>query len=287
MSKLYFLTVNYNSSSLIERLIKSLGNSDEDKYQIVIVNNSLKDRDIFNLKTPRIKIIDAQENLGFGRACNLGLQWINNQNSNAIVWLINPDTYFDVRFDNIATAIEFFEKNSTISILGTTVLDSQGNITSAGGTFTPGTAALSVIDSFPQDQPEVYLKTDWVSGCSLLINLANFNQLPQFDLRYFLYYEDLDFCLHYGQQGHRIAVTKLLKVFHDTSSISDRNLFKKYQHVTKSYLIHIEKHGNLPTFILTNIRLLLNTIRLLVFKPQQGLGKLIGIYSYWQSRLTN
>lgn len=284
MSKLYFLTVNYNSTSLIKRLVKSINFGCGNDYQIVIINNSAEDKNIFDLNSEQTTIIEAKENLGFGRACNLGLRWIIDHDKSAVVWLINPDAYFKVDAANpLSTAIDFFKQHLSISILGTIVVDSEGNLTSAGGTFTPGTAALSIADSWSKDFQD-YLLTDWVSGCSLLIDLAKFEQVPQFDPRYFMYYEDLDFCLRYSQQGHQIAVTNQLKVFHDTSSISDRNMFIKYQHITKSYLIHIEKHGNLPTFILTNIRMTLNTLRLIILKPQQGLGKLIGYINYWRTR---
>ncbi len=289
---LYFLVVNYNSSELIRRLVNSLSVHSSGEYQIIIINNSLGDRKIFQLRSEKIKVIEAQDNLGFGKACNLGLNWIYAQNSQAVVWLINPDAYFDSALIDLdpgrsptSLAIAFFTQHREISILGTIVYNYAGEITTAGGTFTPGTAALATLDSLPK-LTEDYFHTDWVSGCSLLLNLANFPQCPSFDPRYFLYYEDLDFCLRYGQQGYKIAVTPLLKVFHDTSAISDRNLFTKYQHITKSYLIHIEKHGSLATFVVTNIRMSLNTIRLLIFKPEQGLGKLIGIYSYWQARLS-
>lgn len=291
MSILYFLIVNYNSSSLTKRLIDSLDSNFDAEYQIIIVNNSPGDQELWQLKTARVKIIEAQENLGFGKACNLGLDWIYGHNREAIVWLINPDAYFasaPIKDDRspISLAITFFAQHPEISILGTVVYDSAGEITSVGGTFVPGTAALGILTALPKLSSD-YFKTDWVSGCSLLLNLANFPQCPSFDPRYFLYYEDLDFCLRYGQQGHKIAVTPWLKVFHDTSAISDRNLSLKYQHVTESYLIHIEKHGSLATFVLTNLRMSLNTFRLLILNPQEGLGKLIGIYSYWQARLSN
>ena len=285
MDELYLLVVNYESSKLIARLVESIGNLEQNNCQLIIINNSPSDGEINNLKDNFIKIIDPGDNLGFGRACNLGLNWIYQQNSQAIVWLINPDAYFDLNSQSpIKRAIAFFKSYSQISILGTTVFNSQGEITSAGGSFTPSTAALAIIDSLPKDLSQDYYKTDWVSGCSLLINLANFDQVPLFDPRYFLYYEDLDFCLRYRQQNHQIAVTHLLKIIHDTSSITDRNTLQKYRHITQSYLIHIEKHGNKKTFILTNIRMSLNTIRLLIFRPQQGLGKAIGIYEYWQNR---
>ena len=288
MRSLYFLTVNYYSSELISRLVKSIEN-DTGVYTIVIVNNSPEDTGLDKLSN-NLKIIEAKQNVGFGNACNLGLNWIYDRDPSAVVWLINPDAYFKSGCSDRAKsitedAIAFFTNYPKISILGTAVYNASGEITSAGGTFTPKTAALSIVDSFPANQQD-YIETDWVSGCSLLINLTNFKQCPQFDPRYFLYYEDLDFCLRYGQQGHKIAVTQQLNIIHDTSSISDRNLFQKYQHITYSYLIHIEKYGSSAIFVLTNIRMLLNTIRLIILKPDLGRGKLVGFYNYWRRRLT-
>ena len=281
MQQLYFLTVNYYSSDLIARLLNSIGK--EAFKRVVIVNNSPEDKEIYQLENSSIKIIDAKTNLGFGRACNLGLQWIYQRDPQAIVWLINPDAY--LKTDTVNNAAAFFDKYPQISLLGTAVYNSEGKITSAGGKFTYGKAALETITAFANCDRD-YTKTDWVSGCSLSINLANFNGCPLFCDRYFLYYEDLDFCLRYSQQGHQIAVTPLLKVIHDTSSISDRNIYWKYQHITHSYLIHIEKYGTALVFWSTNIRMLLNSFRLLLIKPQQGLGKLVGLCSYWQTRIS-
>ena len=286
---LYFLIVNYNSADLISRLLESVGY--KNNFQAVIVNNSPEDENIANFKSDWVHIIEPQANLGFGRACNLGLNYILKQNSQAIVWLLNPDAYFDSdqeqSVSSIDKAIAFFQNHPQISILGTTVYNAAGELTSAGGKFTPDTAALEIITNLPQNLHQDYIKTDWVSGCSLLINLANFQAVPQFCDRFFLYYEDLDFCLRYSQQGHQVAVTHLLKVFHDTSTITNRNLIQKYRHITQSYLIHIEKYGSKKIFIVTNLRMILNTIRLLILKPKQGLGKAIGIYEYWQNRIAD
>lgn len=280
---LYFLIVNYNSLDLIKRLLNSLIYSDRER--VVIVNNSPEDKDVLNLANDSIFILEAKDNLGFGRACNLGVNWISQQNDRAIVWLINPDTYFKTKISAASLAIAFLQQHPEISILGTTVWDSEGKLTAAGGTFTPNTAALTIVNRLPEDLTEDYYQTDWVSGCSLLINLANFPKLPQFDPRYFLYYEDLDFCLRYGREGKQIAVTNTIQVIHDTSSITSRNIFQQYRHITKSYLIHLEKYGSQKVFILTNIRMIINTFRLLIFKPQQGLGKASGIYEYWHDKL--
>jgi N-acetylglucosaminyl-diphospho-decaprenol L-rhamnosyltransferase len=211
-TRLYFLIVNYHSSALIARLLNSLRSDSPGKYQIIIVNNSPDDQEIAQLRTENIQIIEAKENLGFGQACNLGLHWIYSQNSRAIVWLINPDAYFEAALLNneeteksqTSLAIAFFDQHPQISILGTIVCNSAGETTTVGGTFTPGTAALAILDSLPQDLQADYFKTDWVSGCSLLLNLANFPQCPSFDPRFFMYYEDLDFCFAMGSKDIKL-----------------------------------------------------------------------------------
>jgi N-acetylglucosaminyl-diphospho-decaprenol L-rhamnosyltransferase len=73
MVMLYFLVVNYNSSEFIRRLLTSLDVYSPGEYKIIIINNSPDDREVFQLKSEAIKIIAAQDNLGFGKACNLGI----------------------------------------------------------------------------------------------------------------------------------------------------------------------------------------------------------------------
>jgi len=293
MSDLYFLTVNYYSTSLIDRLLDSLATNTVIDYQFIIVNNSPDDHQLHKIKRNSVVIIESSKNLGFGAACNLGLDFIARENSQAIVWLINPDTYFVAENSEPAIAlrrgqspIAFFNKHSHISILGTTVYKSSGEVDFAGGTFVPEKGTISTINLLPTDLKTDYVKSDWISGCSLLINLRNFKQCPQFDNRYFLYYEDFDFCRRYAEQGHQIAVTQRLSIIHETSSITNRNMFKKFKHITYSYLLSMERYSNPNIFVLTLCRISLNTLLLLPIKPHQALGKLVGLYNYLQSKLT-
>lgn len=286
---LYLLLVNYHSSALIARLIQSLPDNYGDLARLVIVNNSFEDRGLSDLSSHFHIVIETESNLGFGRACNLGLNWIYAQNPQGIAWLINPDAYFDPKITKtqnpLQQAIAFVQQHPQISLIGTIVEDSTGQITSAGGTFNSSNGALQVISHLPENLEQDYYPMDWISGCSMLLNLSNFNQVPQFCPRYFLYYEDLDFCLRYAQQGHQIAIAPHLRIKHDTSSITNRNILQKYRRITQSYLIHLEKYSNPQVILLTQIRMILNTLRLIILKPQQGLGKLIGIFEYWHNKI--
>jgi GT2 family glycosyltransferase len=275
---IYFLTVNYYSTPLIDRLIRSLPANQTISHQIVIVNNSPEDQTLQQLGSDTVRILQAKTNLGFGKACNLGLNWVYAQDPNAIVWIINPDAY--LRENTLEKVPGFFKAHPEISILGTLIYTPTDDIWFGGGRFIPEQGAILSTDLLSSQAETTSVSCDWVSGCSLLINLPHFPDCPQFDPAYFLYYEDFDFCRRYATVGHQIAITSQLAVVHEPSSITDRNITKKFQHSTYSYLLTLERYTNKAIFLQRFLRLTLHALILLVLKPQTAFGKLAGVSSY-------
>ncbi|MFN6538997.1 MAG: glycosyltransferase [Nostoc sp. EkiNYC01] len=273
---IYFLTVNYYSTNLISKLINSIHTTSNVDYKIIIINNSPDDRSINNLKTESVLVIDAGTNLGFGCACNLGLEWIYIQDPQAYVWLINPDAYL---IENTLDKVQpFFELHPEISILGTLIHTPTGEVWFAGGRFIPKTGAIITEKKLTNIDAD-YVKCNWISGCSLIINLNNFTECPHFDSAYFLYYEDVDFCLRYASQGQIVAINNF-SVLHEASSITNRNVFRKIRNSTYSYLLTIDKYTNKFIF---NIRLIFQIFKAMLgimLNPQAALGKFCGIWDY-------
>lgn len=280
---IYFLTVNYYSTALISRLLDSLAQNQLINYQLIVINNSPEDRAIYQIHSNCLQIIEAKQNLGFGGACNLGLDFIYQQNPQAIVWLINPDAYFT--FNYLEQIPKFFSKYPHISILGTTIYNPSGEIWFGEGTFSHQLGVKVSTKLSEVNRKKDYFASDWVSGCSLLINLKNFCYCPQFDISYFLYYEDFDFCYRYSQMGHKIVVSDRFPVIHDSSSITNRNQINKTKHSTYSYLLTLCRYTSPQIFWLKFIRLLVHALIIFPFKPQLALGKMIGIYNYCERGL--
>lgn len=273
---IYFLTVNYYSTELVAKLIHSF-ELHNNTYNLVIINNSKDDHSINNLARENVMLINASYNLGFGKACNLGLEWIYNQDNQALVWIINPDAYL---LTNNWDKLElFFQSYPEFSIVGTIIHTPTGEVWFGGGQFMETTGAI-VSQDLLKDTESDYIKCDWVSGCSMIINLSKFAQCPLFDSAYFLYYEDFDFCQRYAKQGHLIAITKHFIVGHNPSSTTNKNIFLKIKHSTYSYLLTLEKYTSIQVQIVRTIRLLCYAIFLLPLKPQIALGKLSGLLSY-------
>lgn len=281
---IYLLIINYHSTNLIQNLITSINNNNCLNYQIIIINNSPEDQSIEILQSDNVIIINNQQNLGFGKACNLGINFIYQKNKNAIIWLINPDTYFhNLNFNDV---INFLAKYSELSILGTIIYTQEQKVWFGGGIFNQKLGDIIETNLFEKNVNQDYLICDWLSGCSMIINLKNFDLCPQFDCNYFLYYEDFDFCLRYKQQGHKIAITNQFSLFHHPSSITNRNLTNKMFHSTYSYLFTLKRYTNFYIFMLKFTKLVINTLLLIVFKPSLSLGKIKGIVKFF-SRQTS
>lgn len=279
---IYFLTVNYYSTKLVTQLISSIPTNKNISHQLIIVNNSPADEAIHTLQSESTIILESGKNLGYGSACNLGLQWIHSRNPQAIVWIINPDAY--VLKATLEKAISLFSLHPELAIVGTTIYTPNAQVWFAGGYFTRQTGRISTQDMLKNTQID-HVPCDWVSGCSMLINLQNFITYPQFDSAYFLYYEDFDFCRRYASIGHLIAVTNQLCVVHQPSTIANRQIFDKIRHSTYSYLLTLEKYTNKSILLLRLIRLIFHALILLPGQPKVAFGKLYGVLLYLRRSL--
>lgn len=276
---LYLLTINYYSTSYLETLIASIAFNQNLVEALIIVNNSPDDVSIYRLKSDWVVILESGENLGFGKACNLGLNWIGDRSLNSIVWLINPDAYFLA--DSLPQAAQFFTKNPDISILGTTVLEPSGKLWFGGGIFNAKNGIIKAKEFLTEEEWErELLPTNWVSGCSMLINLQNFYSLPEFDGDYFLYYEDFDFCRRYLKAGYQIAFTPQICVVHKPSSLTSKNPDLQVQQGIYSYLLSLEKHTTKSVLCYRLFRITLVSLTFL------SLNKLKAVVKYYRRLLS-
>lgn len=277
---IYFIVVNYNSAQLVQKLLDSIEAHTNQNSRILIVNNSPTDQEIQKLKSSTTLIVEPGENLGFGRACNVGLQWVYEREPQAIAWLINPDAYL---LPNTLEKVEkFFAQYPHLSIVGTTVYEPDGKLWFGGGEYNPKTGAIASRDLFTEQPESDYVTCDWVTGCSLLINLNNFSSCPYFDPTYFLYYEDFDFCRRYVKQGYPIVVTNQFSVTHQPSSITNKSSFIKLKHSTFSYLVTLQRYAGSQVLALRFLRLVSYALILLLIKPQAAFGKLAGVVLYFK-----
>ncbi|ANV83285.1 hypothetical protein AWQ21_02140 [Picosynechococcus sp. PCC 7003] len=283
---IYFITVNYYSTELIKNLSVSIQAGVTSPYELLIINNSPEEVAIHQLAGDNVHVIEAEDNLGFGQGCNLGIRDVWQRDRQGLVWLINPDATLEPGADRHIH--QCLLENPNIAILGTKILSPDGNIWFAEGSFNPWLGNLKHSNKATQsaaklgDHSALTRPVQWVTGCSFIINLRQFKKQPEFDKDYFLYAEDADFCLRYAKQGHSIAVTNEVLVSHKVSSIIGRNQLSMYKNYTFGRLLLIKKHGTILGFLTYFIYCLTIAILYLPVKNDQSRGRLQGIKQFLQ-----
>tara|TARA_B100001063_G_C16734064_1_gene541001 strand:- start:574 stop:1482 length:909 start_codon:yes stop_codon:yes gene_type:complete len=191
------------SKKIITNCLKSI----DKRTNILIVENSKKfEHEIFiKKKNPNVKIICTGQNLGYGKGNNFGL--LRTRTNYALI--LNPDVICDKNFfKNLSNIIK---KRINFNIIGCQY--SKDKIFMPAGFFDP-VANREFREKYFKKISEKFTKVEWVTGCSMLINLKKFKNKNLFDKKYFLYFEEFDLCKSIIKKGGIILTSKDLKIHH-------------------------------------------------------------------------
>ncbi|MCP9860316.1 MULTISPECIES: glycosyltransferase [unclassified Cyanobium] len=285
--RLFFITVNYFCSNLIGELIASTTSYGEADCEFIVVNNSPGDTAIDAVANQHgVTLLQASHNLGFGSGCNLALDHVHQRDPQALAWLINPDAH--LLPEAISYVRSCISNDPSIAILGTRIMDMDGRLWFSQGSFNPwlGTLKHRFDDVVASPRPITTHPTRWLSGCSMVFNLAAFDSCPRFDPQYFLDYEDADICLRYERLGHRVRVTQAVLVEHQVSAITQRVPGAKFRHATFSKLYLLHRHATPLALGLNLLYFALRPVTFLAKDPDRAKGRWAGLLDYlrWVGR---
>ena len=230
MNKFFVIIANFNNKKDIVLCIKSLIKA-YSKINIIVVDNASIDCSLLgieSLKYRNLKIIRNRKNLGFAKGVNKGIKFALKQGAQSVL-LLNPDTIVDQGFlepllnnqAEISGPIIKFQRN------GKWVYDFGGKIN-----FWLGRAShyesLSSKSNFGQP--------DYLSGCCLLIKREVFEKIDLLDEKYFLFFEDSDFCLRAKKAGSKIALESKSMILHKLSEGKRKPFYYMYYLIRSNLL---------------------------------------------------
>lgn len=238
--KISVIVVIYKGQLYLKSCLKSIfDNTREVNLEIIIVNNNPQKLDLLD-NDPRIKIINAGQNLGFGRGHNLGAL----QAQGEILWLLNTDT--SVVSDNISEVLDEFKNYPKIGIIGPKLITEMGETQPWIAGFEPNLwdlikNNLGIKSSRKIWESKEKKEADWVSGTSLFIRKDVFLKLGGFDERFFMYFEDIDLCKRIREAGYKVIYFPEFSVRHfGGKSFENSGLQKKYYYQSQDY--YFKKH---------------------------------------------
>lgn len=257
MKDLRIIIVSWNVRDLLERCFISLEPACKGlDWEVVIVDNASSDGSAETLKSllkdhPRLKVVQNSDNRGFAKACNQGLSNLDAR----YVLLLNPDT--ECPPDSLANLVREADAHPEAGILGPRILNADGSHQASVRRFPTVWSQAGIMLKLHHVFP--HLKTfrryfaedidsdrahevDQVMGACFLIRREVIEELGGLDERYFIWFEEVDFCKQAVKKGWTVRYVPSVTVTHrGGASFGQVFSYKKQKYFNDSLIKYFRK----------------------------------------------
>jgi GT2 family glycosyltransferase len=231
--KIAVIILHYGNLSTTKECLANLAKK-IDHHQVILVNNT---QDIISDLAKIIKgtkIINNAKNLGFAKGVNQGIRLAQKDKSVTHFFLMNNDLSLSSgSFNQLLLTFTKFKPAGIVS----PVLQHQGGY-DWGGKYNRWTGMVKHKNWV--NKPKTIQTVEHVAGAAMLITRDLIDKIGLFDERFFLYFEDLDFCLRAKAAGYTIHINPDVVATHAVSAGSSALARTRFQ--WNSHLKFISKH---------------------------------------------
>ena len=245
--------VNWNTRDLLGRCLRSiLSESGEYNVQILVADNGSDDgsADMVAAEFPRATLVRHEENLGFAAAhaslfpLSLGRYHV----------LVNSDV--ELTPGCLGAMDERMLKDDRIGVMGPQIISPEGRIQHSCRRFP--TLSLQFLEStglgrlFPRSCLNTYQmgsfdhrtaeSVDQVMGSFFLIRGTLLTEVGHLDTRFFMYYEEVDYCLRVHRAGYHVFFEPRAQVLHDAGGSSRHVRVLTIRRKMRSMHAYFRKH---------------------------------------------
>jgi N-acetylglucosaminyl-diphospho-decaprenol L-rhamnosyltransferase len=273
---LLVVILNYNTRDLLRDCVRSLRNTTGVQIHTCVVDNQSTDGSAEMVATefPEVTLIRNPENNGYSAGNNLGLRQFGfpERGHTRHVVLLNPDTV--VPPDSLAKLAAFADAHPDVGIVGPRLLLADGTLDLACRRSFPTPEVsfyrLSGLSRLFPKSPRfnrynmAYLDehaqtdVDAVVGACMLLRREAVAQAGLLDEQFFMYGEDLDWCLRIHNAGWRVVYFPDAIVHHikrASSSSSPKARFEFQRAMWLFYKKHYQRDTPAPVDLLVKLGL--------------------------------
>ncbi|MFD2517947.1 glycosyltransferase family 2 protein [Salinimicrobium flavum] len=233
LSDVYVIIVAYNATQWLEECLQSVS-----KYQVIVVDNNSSDgtKDLIKKNFPQVNLIEQSENLGFGRANNIGLSRALSSGAKHL-FLLNQDAWIlEGCVDNL---VDLQKKNPQYGVLSPVHLNAKKDkmdvMFSKHISFEYNPYFLSDL-VLKKEQKDLY-DFPFINAAAWLISRECIETVGGFDPIFFHYGEDINYCSRVRYHGFKIGLSVDNYIVHDRET-RKHNL----ENFTKAYLDYKERN---------------------------------------------
>jgi GT2 family glycosyltransferase len=253
--------VHYRCHKVLVSCLSTLERQAPDLGKIFVVDNSEDPlpSDLME-EFPEVNWLLNKKNVGFARAVNQGIA----QTHAPYICLLNPDT--EISGPLFGPMERWLEDHPHVGVLGPKIQDTDGTVqgsargfpslataffgrTSTISRLWPGNPITrqNILTGLSLSRP---IDVDWVSGACMVIRRSAMKDVGPMDQRFFLYWEDCDWCTRCRSAGWRVVYHPGLgPVIHYGAQSSKDNKWMALYHFHRSAVLLYWKYDRTPARI--------------------------------------
>jgi len=222
--------------------------------EVIAVDNGSTDGtgDLIAERFPEVELIRSPQNVGFARGNNLAIQ----RSKGTYVCLVNPDVR--VLAGCFRTLLNYLEQNPKVGVVGPKTFNADGSLQKscmrAPSVWNSWCRALAM-DRTPLGHWSPFggllmadfdhgriRKVDVLNGAFLMVRRTAMDRVGLIDERFFMYGDDLDWCVRFGKAGWPVVFYPGAEIVHYGGGCSSRAPVYFYVEMNKANLQYFQKH---------------------------------------------
>lgn len=242
---IHVILLNWNRCEDTLECLASLRASSYQPLHLLVVDQNSSDGSPVRIRNmyPDVEVVELAQNVGFAKGMNAGIRHALHHGATHLL-LLNNDTIVDPEMITMLMA----ELHPGVGIVGPVIFyySQPDTVWSMGGGIHPILLEMTGTHGRGSRVPQEPVAQGFLSGCAMLIPRQTFEQVGLWDERFFMYYEDLDFCLRVGKSGLKLVLAPAARMWHKvTASSGGAESPQERYHMAKSSGLYFRKHMDL------------------------------------------
>lgn len=244
--KVTVVILNYKLKEDTLKCLASVKNSNYQNFDLIVLDNGSDDGLESEIsKDKNLTFIQNGQNLGF-TGNNIGIKKALAEGAE-YVFILNPDTIIEA--ETISNLVEGLEEYQAGIACPKIYFDQPRKIWFAGGKLDQlnvlgSNIGVNEVDHGQYDQDrEIEIGT----GAALFVKKEVFEKIGILDERFFLYYEDTDFCYRAKQAGFKIMYLPKAIVYHENAKSTGLGSSLQDYFITRNRMLFAKKFLPLRT----------------------------------------